>query len=58
MAILSTLSVVELKQCVDNDEIATLTRISGIGKKTAQRLLIELKDKLNDIEKNCSTLID
>ncbi len=50
LAILSTLSVVELKQCVDNDEVATLTRISGIGKKTAQRLLIELKDKLNDIE--------
>ncbi len=50
LAILSTLSVAELKQCVDNDEIATLTRISGIGKKTAQRLLIELKDKLNNIE--------
>ncbi len=50
LAMLSNLSVSELKNCVANDEEATLIRIPGIGKKTAQRLLIELKDKLKNIE--------
>ncbi len=50
LAMLSNLSVVELKSCVANDDDVTLIRIPGIGKKTAQRLLIELKDKLKNIE--------
>ena len=41
---------------VDQDSEAALTRIPGIGKKTAQRLLIELKDKLKDIEVDSSDL--
>ncbi len=50
LAMMSNMSVFELKQCViDNDEMA-LTRVPGVGKKTAQRLLIELKDKLDHIE--------
>ena len=32
------------------DDSAQLTRIPGIGKKTAQRLLIEIKDRLKDME--------
>lgn len=50
LAMLSNMSVAELKQCVDNDDEMALVRIPGIGKKTAQRLLIELKDKLKNIQ--------
>lgn len=50
LAMLSAMSAAELKMHVEQDSEAALTRIPGIGKKTAQRLLIELKDKLKDIE--------
>lgn len=46
LAVLSGLSVSELAQAVSLQETARLTRIPGIGKKTAERLLLELKDKL------------
>lgn len=49
LAMLSSMSASELKMHVANEDDAALTRIPGIGKKTAQRLLIELKDKLNDV---------
>lgn len=50
LAMLSSMSASELKMHVANEDDAALTRIPGIGKKTAQRLLIELRDKLNDVE--------
>lgn len=50
LAMLSAMSAAELKTHVEQNSEAALTRIPGIGKKTAQRLLIELKDKLKDIE--------
>lgn len=46
LAVLSGLSVAELAQAVTLQESARLTRIPGIGKKTAERLLLELKGKL------------
>lgn len=46
LAVLSGLSVAELAQAVSLQESARLTRIPGIGKKTAERLLLELKGKL------------
>jgi Holliday junction DNA helicase RuvA len=46
LAVLSGLSVVELAQAVAMQEAGRLTRIPGIGKKTAERLLLELKGKL------------
>jgi Holliday junction DNA helicase RuvA len=46
LAILSGLSVTELAQAVARQEVGRLTKIPGIGKKTAERLLLELKDKL------------
>ena len=45
LAILSGLSVDELAQAVALQETALLTRVPGVGKKTAERLLLELKDK-------------
>jgi holliday junction DNA helicase RuvA len=46
LSVLSGLSVTELAQAVTLQESGRLTRIPGIGKKTAERLLLELKDKL------------
>jgi Holliday junction DNA helicase RuvA len=46
LSVLSGLSVAELAQAVTLQDSGRLTRIPGIGKKTAERLLLELKDKL------------
>ena len=46
LAVLSGMSVGELSQVVTMQEVTRLTRIPGIGKKTAERLLLELKGKL------------
>ena len=46
LSVLSGLSVVELSQAVTLQESGRLTKIPGIGKKTAERLLLELKHKL------------
>ncbi len=46
LAVLSGLSVAELHQTVATRDTSRLTRIPGIGKKTAERLMLELKDRL------------
>ncbi len=46
LAVLSGLSVDELAQAIATQEVARLTRVPGIGKKTAERLLLELRGKL------------
>ena len=46
LAVLSGMSVNELVQAITIQEPGTLTRVPGIGKKTAERLLLELKGKL------------
>jgi len=48
LSLLSGLSVTELAQAVALQEAARLTKIPGIGRKTAERLLLELKGKLAD----------
>jgi Holliday junction DNA helicase RuvA len=46
LAVLSGMSVTELAQAVAQQQTARLTKVPGIGKKTAERLLLELKGKL------------
>ena len=46
LSVLSGLSVAELAQAITMQESGRLTRVPGIGKKTAERILLELKDKL------------
>ena len=46
LAILSGISVDELCEAIRNKNISRLTALSGVGKKTAQRLCMELKDKV------------
>ncbi len=46
LAVLSGLNEAELTRCVINDDVARLTQVPGIGRKTAERLIVELRDKL------------
>jgi Holliday junction DNA helicase RuvA len=47
LSVLSGLSVEELAGAVASQDSARLTKVPGVGKKTAERLLLELKDKLD-----------
>ena len=46
IGVLSGLSGEELAEAVERDDVATLTRIPGVGKKTAERLLVELRGRM------------
>lgn len=47
LSVLSGLSVSDLRDAVVNQDSGRLTKVPGIGKKTAERLLLELRDKLD-----------
>ena len=47
LAILSTMSVGDFQRCVEYEDAATLVKIPGVGKKTAERLIIEMRDKID-----------
>ena len=46
LAVLSGMSVTSFKAAVVNSDVAAISKISGLGKKTAERIVLELKDKL------------
>ena len=46
LAILSGMAVDDFVRCVRNNDVAQLVRVPGIGKKTAERLLIEMRDRV------------
>jgi holliday junction DNA helicase RuvA len=50
LAILSGMSANDFAICVHNKDTATLVKLPGVGKKTAERLLIEMRDKIGDID--------
>jgi len=47
LAILSGISIEAFAQLVHAEDVAALTRIPGVGRKTAERLLVEMRDKLS-----------
>ncbi|MCH8536388.1 MAG: Holliday junction branch migration protein RuvA [Alkalimonas sp.] len=48
LTILSGLSADDFVRCVQQDDLTTLVKLPGIGKKTAERLLVEMRDRLKD----------
>lgn len=46
LAVLSGLSDEEFVRCVAQEDIARLTKVPGVGRKTAERLIVEMRDKL------------
>ena len=57
LAFLSGMTGQDLTQAVFNDDIATLSAIPGVGRKTAERLALELKDKLLELNLQPETAI-
>src|SRR5499427_5740093 len=49
LKILSGMSVEELVPAIRNSDLARLTKIPGVGRKTAERIVVELKDKLDAV---------
>ena len=47
LAILSTLSAAQFIACIHREDVATLTRVPGIGAKTAQRMIFDLRDRID-----------
>ena len=48
LALLSGISVEAFSRCVMNEDITALTKVPGIGRKTAERLVVEMRDRLKD----------
>lgn len=48
LSILSAISADDFARCIQDSDTATLVRLPGVGKKTAERLVIEMRDKLKD----------
>jgi holliday junction DNA helicase RuvA len=49
LTILSGIEADEFALCVQNNDAARLTKLPGVGKKTAERLIIEMRDRLDDL---------
>ena len=56
LAIVSSLSLESLADAVRANDASLLTRVPGVGKKTAERLLMELKDRLGDLRVNVQSV--
>ena len=48
--------MLSLARCVNDDDISSLIKLPGIGKKTAERLLIELRDKVKELMPSSSNM--
>ena len=55
LALLSGISVDAFAACIQNQDIAALTRVPGIGRKTAERLVVEMRDRLGKPDAALST---
>ena len=52
LAILSAMSVEQFAYAIEREELSKLVKIPGVGKKTAERLLVELKGKFKDVRQS------
>jgi Holliday junction DNA helicase RuvA len=46
LALLSGMTVAAFTRCVQSEDVAALTRVPGVGRKTAERLIVEMRDRL------------
>ena len=47
LAVLSSMSVASFNRCIEYEDTASLSKIPGIGKKTAERMIIEMRDRID-----------
>jgi len=57
LAILSSMSADQFVSCVRHDDVSTIVKIPGVGKKTAERLLIEMRDRLKDWQVDTQSVV-
>ena len=50
LTILSGLTAEQFVTCVEHDDVTTLVKLPGVGKKTAERLLIEMRDRIKALD--------
>jgi Holliday junction DNA helicase RuvA len=56
LAILSGMTADEFALCVQAGDVTALTRLPGVGKKTAERLVVEMRDRLEGLSGNAAPL--
>ena len=49
LGVLSSMSASDFRRCVEYEDAATLSKVPGIGKKTAERLIMEMRDKVDNV---------
>ncbi len=49
LAILSAMSVADFQRCVRHEDAITLTKIPGVGRKTADRLILDMRDRIDKV---------
>ena len=49
LTILSGMNAEQFVTCVEQDDVTTLVKLPGVGKKTAERLLVEMRDRIKDL---------
>jgi Holliday junction DNA helicase RuvA len=49
LALLSGMNVAELARCIRDSDVARLVKLPGVGKKTAERLVVELRDRIDTL---------
>jgi len=49
LGVLSSMSASDFRRCVEYEDAATLSKVPGIGKKTAERLIMEMRDKVDKV---------
>ena len=55
LSLLSGMEPNAFLRCIERDDVVTLTKIPGVGKKTAERLIIELRDRIKELMPNSAT---
>jgi Holliday junction DNA helicase RuvA len=56
LAVLSGMSDQEFADCVFHEDVTQLTKVPGVGKKTAERLIIEMRDKVKTIKEQGASM--
>ncbi len=49
LGVLSSMTASDFRRCVEYEDAATLSKVPGIGKKTAERLIMEMRDKVDSV---------
>ena len=58
ITILSSINANDFVNCIQNNDTATLVRLPGVGKKTAERLVLDMRDRLQDWQVNLKQTSD